>query len=128
MTVRRLAWVGGIVLSILSPSFPATAQRVDISPDYDPAIYRFAPPTRVAPGQARIRLVQGQGAVVALGPDQFWVYEEVFRRDLAHLSQRMSVARAEPRARASAVAEVMRRWPRIPVERFTLVDAEPAGS
>ena len=108
-------------------ALPAAARdRIDISPDYDPAIHWMEPPTRVAPGQARIRIVQGgRESVAALGPDQFWYYEEIYRRALARLSLTMPVDHAEPRARLAAFRAVLTKWPRTPVEGFALVDLEP---
>ena len=109
------------ILLALAAAGPAVAQSVDLNRSYDPDYLWYEGPTSNRAGEARMRIVfAGREGQAALTPNQYWYYEQVYRRHLARFSFAMPVAQAEPRARHAAFRDVVLRYPDMAVTGFDL--------
>jgi len=115
----KAALPGLIALMLTAPAI--AQERLDISGRYDPSYLWFDAPNTTDAGDARIRIVfAGREGAAALTPNQYWAYGQSYRRHLARLSFRQTVASAEPRARYAAFMDVLRAYPNLAVTGFDL--------
>ncbi|SDZ23527.1 hypothetical protein SAMN05444004_10865 [Jannaschia faecimaris] len=100
----------------------STAQaHLDISGNYDASYAWFDAPNTTDPGDARVRIVfSGRDGAAALTPNQYWLYAESYRRNLARLSMHRPVRQAEAHARQHAFRDVVASFPNLVVESIDL--------
>ncbi|WP_299819970.1 hypothetical protein [uncultured Jannaschia sp.] len=109
------------LLCALTAAGPVWAQRLGLSGDFDPRYAWYDGPTTTRAGDARMRIVfAGREGEAALTPNQYWHYEQVYRRHLARFAFAMPVEQAEPRARHAAFRDVVLRYPDMVVTGFDL--------
>jgi hypothetical protein len=105
---RALAALALTAMAILGA--PAAAQGVVPAPaasPYDPVILWHEPATRPIGSQGRVRFIPyGDGAVM-LSLNQYWTWRGVYEEELARLSFRMPVRRAQPAAAREATSRFL---------------------
>jgi hypothetical protein len=102
------------------------AETLPLPLDYDPTIVWFDTPWITPEGEGRVRIVTGGREIAAaLNVNQFYHYRLAYRRALAELAQRMTVAQAEPRARHAAFHAVLRAYPQFRASGYALRPIDP---